>query len=160
MEPDYSKAKKAAESILATHDIHSPVVPVFDIAQNYGLKISFIKMPESLQNVAGFLDVLGKVIYVNDEDPPNRKAFTVAHELGHYILEHDPKEFKVLLRLPTRPTDAVEKEANCFAANILVPKEMLENVMQKYSLGKEDVEELAKIFGVSSQVITYRFNHL
>ena len=46
--------------------------------------------------------------------------------------------------------DPKEKEANCFAANLLVPAELLE----KYK--DYNIDTIAKIFGVSQEVIGYR----
>jgi len=52
------------------------------------------------------------IIYYNDDPaiPAARKRFTIAHELGHYVLKH-----KV-------DGDKEEREANCFARNLLAPR--------------------------------------
>lgn len=160
MSANYDKAQQEAEKIIATYGIKEPVVPIFDIAKNFGLQVKFIKMPKNLDNVAGFLDKEGKIIYVNNDDVPNRQTFTVAHELGHYVLEHTPDEYKVLLRLPGIATNDVEKEANCFAANILVPETILDKIMKQYSLGKDAYVELSRIFGVSSEMMKNRLNRV
>ena len=56
--------KEKAQEILQTYGIKEPVVPIFDIAQNFGLQIKFVHMADNLSNVAGFLDKDGKTIYV------------------------------------------------------------------------------------------------
>ena len=48
-------------------------------------------------------------------------------------------------------TDPIEKEANAFAADLLVPLNML-HLYRKYATE----EDLAKLFAVSSEVIRYR----
>ena len=53
-----------------------------------------------------------------------------------------------------------EQEANCFAANLLVPKKMLEIIMKDYDLSKNDIPALSKFFGVSDDVIKYRLKWL
>lgn len=153
MAANYNLAKEKALEILNTYGIKEPVVPIFDIAQNFGLTVKFIKMPENLQNVAGFLDPETKTIYINDDDAPNRQTFTVAHEMGHYVLKHEPSQINVLLRLPGIATNDVEKEANCFAANILVPEVMVKKIMKELTLSKDNYVELARIFGVSSEMM-------
>lgn len=52
-------------------------------------------------------------IVVYDDDPSipeSRRRFTLAHELGHYALRH------------WRKTEAEEREADCFARNLLAPR--------------------------------------
>jgi len=62
------------------------------------------------------------------------------------------KDTAILLRLPigSNETDPLEKEANCFAANLLVPKYLLDKYKDK------DVADLAKLFNVSKDVIRFR----
>lgn len=64
----------------------------------------------------------------------------------------DPEAYKVLLRHPiSSEKDPRETEANTFAANLLVPRDMLE-LYGKYA----DDSELADLFAVSKEVIGYR----
>ncbi len=157
MEPNYQEAKNSAEELLKQYDIKEPVVPIFDIAIKEGIELKFVKMPEQLKNVAGFIDSVKKMMFVNKEDSPNRQTFTVAHELAHHILKHETDKYEILLRMTTSiEKNPLEKEANCFAANILVPYKMLSKIMRKYSLSRFDIKALAKIFGVSEELMRYR----
>lgn len=158
---DYQKAKEKAQGLLKELKISEPVVNVFDIAKAKGLDIIFVKMPDNMNNVSGFFDPNTKRIYINSEEPPYRQAFTAAHELGHYILEHEPDKYGVLPRFASPvDRDPIEQEANCFAANLLVPESMLKEAMEKYSLTENDLDLLARIFGVSTGVIKYRLKWL
>lgn len=56
--------------------------------------------------------------------------------------------------------DPIEKEANCFAANLLVPKFMLEKYIPDYVSGKISIKELSLIFEVSADVMGYRLHDL
>ncbi len=159
-QPDYAKAKNTAVDLLSKFSITEPVVPVAEIAQRIGLGIKYFKPDddENLKKVSGFLDGKTNTIYVNSEDPTSRQSFTIAHELGHYKLQHKPEEFGVLYRYATPiDKDSFEQEANFFAANLLVPENMLVEVMNKYKLTENDGSLLADIFGVSPDVIKYRF---
>jgi Zn-dependent peptidase ImmA (M78 family) len=158
MIPDYEKAKNQAAELLKKYGVEEPFVPVFDIVEKEGLRIETFKPTEELKNISGFLDPENKIIYLNDNDPINRKTFTVAHELAHFILGHDKKQTEVLLRYPdlqNKIKSPLEQEANCFAANLLVPAEMLLGFMNKYKLNREeeDIDILSKAFGVSREVI-------
>jgi Zn-dependent peptidase ImmA (M78 family) len=107
-------------------------------------------------------------IYVNDAHHPNRKRFTAAHEIGHYISmslkshsadklangEHED----CLYRKGEAINDAAEIEANQIAAEILMPRAMVVAMVQKNPY--LTVEDLAAKFGVSSSSMTFRMKNL
>jgi len=161
-EPNYTKAVKAAQLVLSENYVLAEPVNVRDIAKNYGLEVVDADFGEKLSNVAGFINPENRTIYLNSGNPENRKTFTIAHELGHWILHRDklekePEKYAVLYRIPLGRLnqDPVESEANCFAANLLVPKTYLEKHIEKYS----DVDQLANIFNVSTEVIGFRLKY-
>lgn len=88
--------------------------------------------------------------------------FTVAHELGHIILEHDTNSpgYGVLFRDSAKPKNKnpMEQEADCFAANLLVPTSMLREYLENYP-GVPNLL-LARLFGVSEEVIRWRRKHI
>ena len=151
--PDYERAEGFAEMTLVQHGLRHPPVIANKIAKAMGFKILNGIFPEGKRNIAGFVDIKEKAIYVNAEDPPARRNFTIAHELGHVILRHDfGDNYKPLYRTPigNNEIDPQEKEANCFAANLLVPT----NLLLKYIEMPDEI--VGKIFGVSKDVIKYR----
>jgi Zn-dependent peptidase ImmA (M78 family) len=159
MEPNYKKAEQLAVTVLSQLEINDPIVPVDEIAQRQGLSIKSFKPDddEEMKKVSGFYDPESKTIYVNADDAPTRQLFTIAHELGHMMLGHEPGKFSVLYRFATPiDKDPIEQEANCFAANLLVPKNMLTDTMRRYGLTENDTKPLASLFGVSIEVMKYR----
>lgn len=158
MSADFKKAEQESKDILTTFGVDSPPVPLADIVSSYGLNIKyadFSSIPEG-NKIAGFIDLETSNIYVNKDDSPNRQRFTIAHELGHYILHKDyvkdEEKYSVLLRVPLKDRDYApeEQEANCFAASLLVPNELL----KKYKDIPNTIK--ASIFAVSEDVIKYR----
>lgn len=104
-------------------------------------------------------------ILVHSGDPDNRKRFTLAHELGHFFLHKDviKKErlivdlkAAVLYRTSENPNDIVEQEANAFAAELLMP----EDIVRKLRLTEKDTDKLAEIFSVSVVAMWYRLTNL
>lgn len=79
-----------------------------------------------------------RIILYNDALPVACIRFTIAHELGHYILEHLPKD--------QIASDAAEKEANCFARNLLCPAPIAKE------LALTSAEEYKTLFQVSSEM--------
>jgi Zn-dependent peptidase ImmA (M78 family) len=154
---DYKKAASAARRVLRENNIVRPPIVPREIAEAYSLEVIVANFPAQFEDVAGFIRLAEKQIYVNAKDHYNRQTFTVAHELGHYLLhkelfESHPEKYKVLLRRPIgAENEPIEKEANAFAADLLVPLEMLKSYCRF-----ADEKELAVLFAVSTDVIRYR----
>lgn len=156
--PNYKFAEKKAQQVLDDNFINDPPVRPHKLVKNYGLEIIYADFGAKHSNVAGFLDIEKAKIYVNEKDSINRQTFTIAHELGHWLLHKemitkDINNYSVLLRKPlgSQENDPIEQEANCFAANLLVPKDFL----SKYR-DRVDIKTLAKIFVVSRDVMGFR----
>lgn len=156
---NYKVAIEKAQKVLADNFLFNPPIVAEEIAKNYGLKVGYyIFLPER-RNVSGFISN-GEII-INDEETPQRKNFTIAHELGHYLLGHvEDKDYGVLYRQPIaeQTNKPMEQEANCFAANLLVPEEMLKKYLTEYPFANN--YQLANIFGVSPDVIGFRRQNL
>lgn len=154
---DFAKARQTAERVLREQNILRPPVLPREIAESYQLKIELVRLTSDMDKVSGFLDFSENTIYVNAADSFNRQTFTIAHELGHHLLhrryyESHSTDYKVLLRMPIgAETDPMEKEANAFAADLLVPRKFLD-IYSKYA----DIDELADLFAVSRDVLRYR----
>lgn len=154
-------ARAYAEQVLAENFVNDPPVKITDLIRNYGLTVEVVDLQQYGQRVAGFIDPEKRVIYVNKNDSAARQAFTIAHELGHWLMHQsqlstEPDKYAILYRKPlgVANPDPIEKQANAFAACLLVPRDMLERYRKDSS-----INELAAIFGVSTDVIGYRLKH-
>jgi Zn-dependent peptidase ImmA (M78 family) len=154
---DYPRAIQEARKILRDNFITKPPVNVYPIAQNLGLYISERSFPKPKYNgVSGYIHLEDQTIVVNIEESANRKKFTIAHEIGHWVLHksllvQDPK-MGILNRKPLgrRDPKPVEREANVFAAHLLIPDGMLDEFRG------EDPYWIARIFGVSVEFVNFR----
>ena len=161
---DLKNAQAEAEKLIEEMNITSPIINVFEIAKRVGLDVEYFTPTGKLEQVAGFFDPDSKTIYVNQGDSPQRQAFTIAHELGHYKLAHQPNQFEVLMRFQNveMRRNPIERQADEFAGNLLVPIKMLKKARKDYSLDDKetDIEILARLFGVSKDVIKIRLQRL
>lgn len=145
-------------------------VDVESLALAHGLKLEYLDLDS---DVSGFLLFQngGTVLGVNKDQHPNRQRFTIAHELGHYLLhqEHAMSNYYtdkgvVFFRDDTTSfgTDDFEKEANSFAAALLMPaKEIKEKVLTPVRPTDETrIRQLASDFGVSQLAMTFRLTNL
>ncbi len=145
-----------------------PPVNVTEIIKEIGISIN---MDADLDpEISGELERKADgrfVISANAADGDARKRFTVAHELGHYMLHahligegvDDSKAYR------SDPAGNFhnqlikrrhETEANRFAAQLLMPKKM---VVRRATSGKS-VQELAGHFEVSVAAMKIRLNTL
>ncbi|HEX8372479.1 MAG TPA: ImmA/IrrE family metallo-endopeptidase [Chthoniobacterales bacterium] len=83
-----------------------------------------------------------------------RSRFTIAHELGHYILHSDAGKKPLFIRRDG--SGPVEWEANWFAAGFLMPQEFFQT---KVAEGFGNAE-LAEHFGVSKEAVQIRRDSL
>lgn len=102
----------------------------------------------------------GNIVIYNPKQSPRRQASDIAHELAHFLLEHQPAKI-VLSESPELETiwlrsydQKQEDEANCLAWALLVPREGLAALFRK----RMSPLQIAEQFGVSQQLIQYRIN--
>ena len=158
-----------ANTLLRKAKIKSPPVPIEKIAAQKKVKISYAVLDG---DVSGLLYRKDKdvVIGVNASHVPTRQRFTIAHELGHFLLDHDAelyvdKGHKIIFRDSNSKTglNESERQANQFAAVILMPEDMIRDELNKSPIDFDDpkaLEKLAGRFGVSTQALTYRLINL
>jgi len=137
-------AKRALESV----DCEELPIPLDDIVEKMGLKTVKFNFHDDISAVLKpEFDVIG----VNENHHPVRRRFSVAHELGHFLLGH---------KLGSEIVDdgfdkplPIEQEANAFAAALLMPADLLKKSVAKVGL---NLDELSKTYEVSKQAMTIR----
>ncbi len=179
--PQWEKVKQKARELLssaqkANPTLAQPPIRVEQIAREV-LGINIIKAPLD-DDLSGFLYLQGDsaIIGVNKKHHVHRRRFTVAHELGHLLLHREgtkkegafiDKTPLVLRRDPlsSAGVDPLEVEANAFAAELLMPRELVEEdfnrLLENPLLGEEEiVKNLAKKYKVSEQAMAIRLSQL
>jgi len=111
--------ERKAEEVLEAFGKRTLPIAIEEVATHFGLRIG--KGPS--EEFSGLL--LRKddsaLIGINDNESPQRQRFTIAHEIGHYLL-HPAKEAFVDYRNSSIPRTPKEREADAFAAALLMPK--------------------------------------
>lgn len=152
-------AVRAAEQVIRQAGLAYPPIDPEKIAEDLGVRVLYADFGVHSDTVSGFIDFSEAEsirIFVNRGIHPNRKTFTIAHELGHFVMHKDwarGAEYVMLRANEYAPGTKPDKEteADVFAANLLVPESMLREYMDLASPRK-----LAEIFVVSEQVIANR----
>ncbi len=147
-------------------DIKAPI-PLLRIAEAIGI-VQIVG-----QQTDGFEGVLvtdaakstGSIAY-NEASRPERRRFTIAHELGHFLMPlHGANAQCAKADMDTLnikdPNRAREAEANRFASALLMPREMF--LLDIRRLGSPEIEHILKLAGdyeVSKQAATHRYTSL
>lgn len=101
----------------------------------------------------------GFAIYVNAKHSEVRRRFTIAHEVAHFVLHRDLIGDGITEDALYRSgfSDAIEREANGLAAEILMPQHL---VRECIAGGTRGAAQLAIVFNVSQQAMEYRLANL
>jgi Zn-dependent peptidase ImmA (M78 family) len=148
-------------------------IPIEIIARSQKVDV----IPYELGDEVSGMLVINKdsgVIGYNSKHSKGRQRFTIAHEFGHYILHRSLKElfvdkdFIVIKYRSNKEYSAIEmkheREANAFAASILMPEHLIKAEIEKKEMKmlteNELIEKLANIFEVSVPAMTFRLSEL
>lgn len=153
--PNYKKATNAAYELLARRSSFSLATNVFAIVEDlldncklltygqacflYGYTLEMLLEASEY----GFSIVKGdkRLILYNEAVPLGCIRFTIAHEIGHCVLGHFEEH-----------DDSLEKEANCFARNLLCPIPVV------YGMDLLTVQDYVSMFDVTAQMATVSFD--
>jgi len=91
--------------------------------------------------------------------------FSIAHELGHYYLEGHPDQ---IFRYSNTHSSAanftsdneIEREADIFAASLLMPENIFKDRLAEFEKGMTCVEEMAKLCNTSLTATAIRYAEL
>ena len=99
-------------------------------------------------------------IFYNDKARPERQRFTLAHELGHFVLHRGRHAScncdKDSIYTGTDTLKQIEREADDFASNLLMPGDLLRKRITGKRIDFHLLGELAKEFGVSLEAMCIR----
>ncbi len=135
-------------------------VDILTAAKRLGVNVFSAKLAKKVSGIllrdTSYGSESGFVIFVDADEPPYRQRFTAAHELGHFVLHKDQvgerNEDNYLLRSENM-SNRQEVEANKFAAELLMPMDLIEAEMEA---GNTTVSGLASTFEVSLTAMSIR----
>ena len=134
----------------------------------YGEGVKIIKPPmaSTVSSVEGMLvcnpnDPAEWGIFYNPAANPERQRFTIAHELGHFVLHRAKRRTfncdKAAVHFSQDTAANIEREADEFASNLLMPGDVLRDRTTSQDVDLHLLSGLAKTFGVSFEALCIRF---
>jgi Zn-dependent peptidase ImmA (M78 family) len=158
-----NEIEQKAEEILSESGQRTIPVPVEEVAAHFKLRIG----KAASTNFSGLLIRKdgAALIGINSTENPRRQRFTIAHEIGHFFL-HPNADVLVDYRSNSKGTRRTpkEKEADIFAASLLMPRQELVKDFMKVAGGvltdeeqtKKVVSLLATKYEVSDEAMNIR----
>lgn len=149
--PDYF-----AEKVLEEHWNNTIPVNPIHIAENMGITIY---SSQSIEYTGEFLyDQDRPVILFKPSGNSKRDHFVIAHELGHFVMGHEPSHRDTNSSFDISNFIPSERDANYFASTLLMPKSCIEFAIHRGNL--TSVEELCDYFDVSTTAMRIRLKNL
>lgn len=162
--------EREARKQLEANGITRAPVPVEGLAQALDIDVRY---SAGAEDVSGALirNEDSVVIAVNSVQHENRQRFTIAHEIGHFLLHkgtqvHFDEDFRINYRnaISSDATEREEIEANGFAAALLMPEQFLRKDWSKLkpeaNAISNAIKSLATRYKVSTKAMELRLVNL
>lgn len=155
----YQDIRNASWQCLIDCKICSLPIQISRVCKLYGGKVvnnSDVNLLTKKQS--GRIVTINKVFYVivNDDECVQRIRFTIAHELGHYLLGHldKPENMYIIGRDFNNSKPLQETEADMFAARLLAPACVL------WGLNAVTPTQISSVCNISFSAAKYRSERL
>lgn len=153
MVADFNKATRVANELLISNPAYQQRAPVDFVAilNDLGLNIAF---NDEMEDEA-LLDPEKRTIFIKKTLYPQRMFFSIAHEIGHWLLHsRDKIRYRKDMRELEKQEAIEEQEANAFAAELLLPFDKV----AEHIRGGFDIASLASTSNVSYDFASFRYN--
>ncbi len=163
--------EQQAEKVLRDTKAWQVPVPIDLVAHGLNLKTEASVLGDDISGLLVVENKRGAIGY-NSTHARVRQRFTVAHEIGHYVM-HVKNSTQSRLFIDryvafrddesSAGSDWEEVEANAFGAALLMPARLVREEIKKHRLDlddEDDLSDLAKRFHVSTSAMSYRLVNL
>lgn len=166
---DNFRIEEIVNKILETEKIHKPPIKVEEIA-DFVYDLNFeeknLDYCSNSGDVLAAIDISNKLIIINSAKKyelyanEGRKNFTIAHELGHFVLHKElVKSIQpILCREIGTAKKGIERQADLFAVYLLMPEKMVRAEYSKINepFNEKNLKQLADKFCVSMETMKIR----
>lgn len=153
---ELEKIDRKIEEVYLTTGMSYPENNLLEIIKKLNIEVFLADFGKISMYISGFIDK-GKVnektqILLNKNESSETRTFTLAHELGHFLLHPGNHRLDANSYGLDTQESKEEAEANYFAASLLLPKDKLTEVLNKF----KDIKLVSEYFGVPEAVVLNR----
>lgn len=162
----FNYIEEKSVNILKEFDLLKSPINVNKLAKKLGVGVEASNFNDDVSGLFVIKDDKPYIAY-NLNQNKKRSRFTIAHELGHFILHSKNKSLfidknrSIMYRNSESSTGEYlkEREANAFAAALLMPIPLILKEAKDLN-GDDIIEKLASKFNVSTQAMSFRLSNL
>lgn len=138
--------KKLYKSIVEKYKTNNPEI----IAKKMGITIIY----NDLGATRGFYSqIMDKhFIHINNKLSDEDKLYTIAHELGHYLLHDQSNLYFLKEKMVNYPINKIELEADVFASYFIVSDEEIKEI--------NNIIAVSQCYGLSQKVCQERIKYM
>ena len=170
MNYSYNYIEELAKDLLVKNKLFKPKFDIKKLVKKLNLELLYKELGEDVSGLFVMSDDGGIIsVNKNESNSKTRQRFTIAHEIGHFLLHSKLKPIfidkspKVMFRNSESSSGELyqEREANAFAAALLMPKDLIKDELEKMEADfKNPTKQLSKVFSVSEQAMSFRLANL
>jgi Predicted Zn peptidase len=155
---EWAKLSVDVQALIEAQQQSAPI-KLSEIARQLGVVVRSATLPVGISGeIRPSVGAGNFTIKVNRHDDPKRQRFTVAHELAHFLLHREyignGLSDDVLYR--SSLSDTKEAQANRLAADILMPRHLIEELKIRLLDADDVISDLAEAFNVSTTAMQIR----
>ncbi len=147
----YIRSEEAARKLLRVSDvtIASPPINIERIAESLGFCV--VRLYAVPEEFSGIVSPKHRLVGINGNHHRHRQRFTLAHEIGHVVLNHPPERACSLARIAL-----LNREADAFASELLIPTDILRVFLRTV----KHPTPLSRLFDVSEEAMAHKIRGL
>ncbi|MFZ5447046.1 MAG: ImmA/IrrE family metallo-endopeptidase [Thermodesulfobacteriota bacterium] len=159
IEPNLLAAERKALEIIDRFAITIPdEIKIEALCDALGVKVILGQLDGAAARLVRYGD-RGTIRIADSETNLARRRFSIAHELGHFVLNHGVS-MHILEHNDIWESEKLckeEKEANAFAQELLLPRTLIERKCQVEQVSLDHIKRLTEIFNTSLTATAMRF---
>jgi Zn-dependent peptidase ImmA (M78 family) len=156
------------KALLNTIHYKSGFVDLDSIAKHLGIRVIEEDLPDNVSGVLDCRSIEEPIVLLNKHHHLHRRRFSLAHEIGHFVLHKMSgvhMDTKIFLRSdsPNLHGIKIEREANQFAAELLMPESEIRKAWKELPenwFDESPLQWIAKEFKVSEGALFIRLKQL
>lgn len=144
---DENDARIVAQSMRKFLNLsEEPIVSIQDVVERCGVKLLPVSIEAKMDGVNFECNDHVFICYNCGGENIERRRFTIAHELGH-----------LLLNIPDRHRDKEEKFCDAFASELILPSVKLKQLLgeNRHNISLTELKQIQSLFGMSVDAIMY-----
>jgi Zn-dependent peptidase ImmA (M78 family) len=159
-------ARRAAQALIQRFGVQAAEhIVVEGFAARLGIKITMVPLKGATAQLLAPEDGPAEILLSDRLHEVAARRFTIAHELGHYVLKHPSPSVAEMCEPMARGHERheardVEAEANAFASELLMPEHLVRPACEAAWVSLDPALRIAYEFGVSARASAIRFVEL